>query len=302
MVQNEEDFITESNIIHNNKYDYSLVNYINSRTKVKIICKKHGVFEQTPNNHLRGQECPECYGNKKLTKEKFILKSNIIHNNKYDYSLVKYKNAKTKVKIICNKHGVFEKTPDNHISKKQGCPICHNIDTGNRCRKTKEKFISDSINIHGYKYDYSLVEYKNGNTKVKIICEKHGVFNQAPKHHLYGAGCPKCNNSKGEIIIEKYLLDNNINYTEQKKFNNCKYKKLLPFDFYLFDYNICIEYDGEQHYKPKKHFGGEETFKMQCIRDNIKTQFCNNNNIKLIRIKYNDNVEEKIQYLINNIF
>ena len=290
-----EEFIKKTKKIHNDRYDYSLVKYINAHTKVKIICSTHGIFEQEPQNHLKGQNCPICYGNKKITNEQFIRESSIVHNNKYDYSLVNYINANSVVKIICKEHGIFEQKPDNHLRKKQICPICNHKNNGDRCRKTNEEFIDVAIKNHGYKYDYSLIDYKNAYTKVKIVCHKHGVFYQSPKHHLYGSGCPKCNQSKGEITIEKYLIKNNIKYTEQKTFDDCKYKKLLLFDFYLYQYNICIEFDGEQHFNPRKHFGGIKSLELQQKRDSIKNQYCKDNNIKLLRIKYNENIEKSIK-------
>lgn len=114
---NTNEFIIRSNKIHNNLYDYSLVKYKNNKTKVKIICKEHGIFEQLPMSHLRGSKCLKCTNksNTKTTKQ-FILESNNVHNNKYDYSLVNYKNAYSKVKIICKEHGVFEQIPISHMN------------------------------------------------------------------------------------------------------------------------------------------------------------------------------------------
>jgi len=114
------DFIEKSINIHGNKYDYSLVEYVGSKMKVKIICRIHGVFEQIPTHHLNGVGCS---GNKKYTTEEFIKKATKIHNNRYDYSLVDYINTNTKVKIICKKHGIFEQTPKKHL-KGQECPKC----------------------------------------------------------------------------------------------------------------------------------------------------------------------------------
>ena len=150
-----EEFIKVANNIHNNKYDYSLVNYINAKTKVKIICLVHGVFEQTPNNHTsisNKNGCPVCKNEKNLLKD-FIKKSNIIHHNKYDYSLIDYKNIRTKIKIICPIHGQFEQTPNNHLNLKQGCAKCRKLNN--------DIFINKSKEIHGNKYDYSLVDYTN---------------------------------------------------------------------------------------------------------------------------------------------
>jgi hypothetical protein len=118
---NTEYFIKKAQSIHGDKYDYSLTNYVNSYTKVIIICPIHGIFEQYPNNHYK-QNCPECY-NRNLTDKTFIDKSNNIHNNKYSYLNVEYSSSKSKIKITCKEHGEFEQKPNDHINGK-GCPKC----------------------------------------------------------------------------------------------------------------------------------------------------------------------------------
>lgn len=116
-----EEFIEKAKKIHGDKYDYSKVNYKNNRTKVCIICPKHGEFYMTPSNILLGHNCPGCSKGNSL--KDFIKKADIIHKNKYNYSKVVYTNGRTKVDIICNKHGIFRQTPINHISG-CGCPKC----------------------------------------------------------------------------------------------------------------------------------------------------------------------------------
>ena len=116
----------------------------------------------------------------------FIEKAKEIHGNKYDYSKVEYKNMDTKVCIICPKHGEFWQTPYKHINRKQGCPMCIGRYMG------IEQFIEEAKKVHGDKYDYSKVEYKTKNEKIRIICPEHGEFWQSLKSHLNGCGCPKC--------------------------------------------------------------------------------------------------------------
>jgi len=159
---------------------------------------------------------------------------------------------------------------------------------------TTKEIVERAKNIHSNKYDYSLVNYKNNETKIKIICKEHGEFEQTPNSHLNRSGCPICNESKGEREIKNLLNNNNILFETQKKFGKCKYKRILPFDFYLPKDNLCIEFDGEQHFKPIKHWGGQKDFKYRKKLDNIKNNFCKDNNIKLIRIKYNENIKEKL--------
>ena len=286
-----EEFILSANEKHNNYYDYSLVEYINAKTKVKIICPEHGEFIQTPRFHIMGQKCPKC-SNVKMDIDYFILKSSKLHNYKYDYSLVEYKNTKTLINIICPIHGTFKQKPKDHLLGK-GCSKCvgKNMNT--------DDFINKSNIIHGYKYDYSLSNYVNAKTKLKIICPEHGEFMQTPNSHISGKGCPVCKESKGEIHIRKILNKLNIEFKPQHRFVDCVNKKELPFDFYLPKYNTCIEYHGEQHYKPVKYFGGAIKFLKTKNNDSIKLKYCLNNNIKLIIINDINKIDNIIKTNLN---
>ena len=204
-------FIKKAKEIHGDKYDYSKTEYINSGTKVCIICPKHGEFWQRAYYHLKSVGCPECGKEKAFienkrrgTLEEFIKKAKEIHNNKYDYSKVEYINNHTKICIICPEHGEFWQTPCNHLSKK-GCPKCRNEKVKNVRRKDKNTFINDARKVHGDKYDYSKVEYINSNTKICIICPKHGEFWQAPNSHLQNVGCPKCAKTGVKLTNEEFI-------------------------------------------------------------------------------------------------
>jgi len=184
---------------------------------------------------------------------------------------------------------------ESHKINKSGCPIC-----GGTIKSTTEKFIEKAKKVHGDKYDYSLVNYTNNRTKVEIICKEHGVFIQTPeKHILKSRGCPTCKSSKGELQISNYLIKHKISFKPQHSFHNCKNILPLSFNFYIPEKNICIEFDGIQHFKPVKHFGGEDEFKLTQKRDKIKNKYCKDNNIKLLRIKYNENINKS---LTTNIF
>lgn len=290
-----EEFIQKSKEIHGNKYDYSLVDYKNCNKRVNIICPIHGIFKQIPSSHLNGNGCSKCFFdinsiNKTYTLNKIIDDSKEIHGDKYDYSLVKYNGIDKKIRIICPIHGEFEQTPTKHING-QGCPKCAGKN------KTTEEFIQQCKNIHGDKYNYSLTNYINNTQKVKIICKKHGIFEQTPANHTHiklQQGCPYCYDSKGESKIKNILNKNNIKYETQKTFEGCVYKRKLKFDFYLLEYNVCLEYDGEQHTTMYRFEKNDEKLQIRILRDNIKTGFCLKNNIKLIRINYNENIEEKL--------
>lgn len=289
-----EEFINRSNIIHNNKYDYSLVDYKNSGIKVDIICPNHGIFKQKPNDHLSGHRCRKCGTEKMgvgqtLSQNQFIQKANSVHGvGTYDYSKIKYENSDKKIPIICHKHGIFYQTPIGHTSGK-GCIQCGYDKNADKCRSSKEEFIDKSIKIHGDRYDYSLVNYVNSNDKVIIICKKHNKkFLQAPISHLIGRGCNICNESIGEKKISIWLDNNNINYIRQKTFKTCKDKLVLHFDFFLPIENLLIEFDGEQHFKPTKYRDGVTQFESIVRKDKIKDKWALDNGIKMLRIKYTD--------------
>ena len=117
--------INRFNIIHNNKYDYSLFKaYKNQSDKIIIICPVHGEIKQQINNHLNGKGCKYCSKNVKKNNDILIKESNLVHNNFYDYSIIKYIDAKTPIEIICPKHGEFEQSPNSHLSG-HGCPKCN---------------------------------------------------------------------------------------------------------------------------------------------------------------------------------
>lgn len=289
MKLNKEIFIERAIKMFGDIYNYELSEYVGALIKIKIICKKHGCFEQTPAYHLTGYGCPIC----NMT-DKFIQKANIIHGNKYDYSNVVYIDKNTNVDIVCEKHGVFSQTPCNHITHEHGCQKC-----SNRYKIDVLELIERANKIHNFKYDYSLINYINMNKKIKIICKQHGVFEQIAGGHLRGQECPFCKSSKGEKIISEFLLSNNILYTPQYSFYECRYKNPLEFDFYIHKYNIIIEYDGIQHFKPIEFFGGEKAFQDRILKDKIKNEYCLNNNIHLIRISYKDNITEELNKIFN---
>ena len=194
LIGNTKNFIEKAKLVHGDRYDYSLVNYKSSAEAVDIICKEHGVFKQQPNNHLSGASCNKCSKNKVAkgmtrTNEEFIKKCKEIYEDKYDYSLVKYENCKKPIKIICKLHGEFEVTGDVFLNNGNGCAKCKD---DKRVLENKYNFLKRAEEIHGDKYDYSLVEYKNNSTKVKIICKKHGIFEQRPLGHLQGNACTEC--------------------------------------------------------------------------------------------------------------
>lgn len=288
-----DNFFLKAPIVHNNKYDYSKSQHINKNTKIIIICPKHGHFKQTPGAHIKGQACPKCSREnmvllvKQNKSKSFFEKAPKIHDNKYSYLKVNYINCYTNVTILCKEHGYYEQTPSNHLAGR-GCLICARIEL----TKKTETFINDANTVHNNIYNYDKSVYENSKNKIIITCLKHGDFLQVPNRHLAGNGCPKCKLRIGEKTIFYFLDKNNIKYVFQKKFDDCKDKKKMPFDFYLPDYNICIEYNGRQHYMLIDFFGGAEAFETLKKHDLIKSNFCRDNDIKLIVIKYDQDITQ----------
>jgi len=291
----QREIIKRLNKIHNNKYSYVFPNnYKNVKSKIKIICPIHGEFEQIVDDHLKGRECSTCGANKSIKNRRsnlsnLIDRSNIEHNNKYDYSLIKsHKSMNDRVEIICPEHGSFFTTLHWHINKGRGCKQCA-ID---KITDTKDGFIEKSRNVHGDKYNYDKVNYVTSRIKVIITCPKHGDFEQKPNEHIYSKnGCPVCKESKGEREVRNILKKNGIDFEYQKSFCDLKMVNCLSFDFYLPEYDMCIEYDGEQHFRPVDYWGGKEGFEKRKLYDKEKNDYCKLNNINLIRISYKDNIK-----------
>lgn len=289
-------FKSHCNNLFNNKYDYSLSNYIGMKHPIKIICPIHGEFTQKAHSHYLGHHCFKCSGSERFKNEEIIEQFVKKHGDKYDYSKVDYKNNKSNVEIICPKHGSFFQSPYEHKNG-QGCPFC----SKNR-KISNDLFITMANDVHNFEYEYKN-DYINNKTKVSITCPKHGEFIMIPNHHLRGQGCPNCKRSIGELIIKKYLDDNKISYEHQKFFKDLTNgnKRYLFFDYYLPEYNICIEFDGIQHFKPVLRFGGDDSFEKMIKNDKIKNKYCFDKKIKLIRIPYNE-IKNINQILKDKIF
>ena len=359
-------FIEKSKKIHNNKYDYSKVEYKDNKTAVCIICPEHGEFWQKPNGHLIGNGCPKC-GSKESTLECFIEKCKKIHGEKFDYSETVYVNKKTPIDIICKQHGKFTTTPTTHLEY-GACPLCKK----EKIRRiiNKEEFIKESKKIHGEKYDYSLLpeafffydnitlicpkhgefittpykniklkrgctkcnnrglsseewierfkkihgdeydysefQYNGNDTKSKIICKKHGIFFQEPFHHLSGEGCPKCRKHKKEMELAKILEERSIKYEYEKTFPWLIYVTNQRLDFFLSEYNVAIEYQGMQHFKPVDFAGkgkewAEEMLKETKTKDKNKYRLCEKHGIKIFYILYNENISERVNEILSQL-
>ncbi len=202
-------FLNNANNRHGGKYDYSLVIYVNSNTKVDIICPEHGVFKQRTSDHIRGQGCPSCAHNKNRKDKEFVQRSNKIHRNKYDYSKVNYVRIDKKVTINCPIHGDWETKPQTHLSG-HGCPKCAHP------YMTHDEFLQKAFDVHGPKYEYDKVKLLSSREEIIITCSKHGDFTQRAGSHLSGNGCPECQHDKRrlttKIFIERSMKNHDIEY------------------------------------------------------------------------------------------
>lgn len=298
-----EQYIASVKITHRDFYDYSKTQYTQTNKKILIICKLHGEFWQRADHHKRGSKCPKCAAKQiaeKNTKDlnEFVNQCASIYGDFYNYEKVVYKNCRTRINIHCPIHGEFVQTPTDHISG-CGCPKCG----VERIKDIKRKPLSDVISMANIKhknyYDYSLVKYINNSGKVEIICPKHGIFLQNMANHIHGGrGCQKCSPvSKAEAEISKILISNHISFTYQKTFDDLRDKKsnrLYRFDFYVDKINTVIEFDGQQHFFPVKYWGGEEQLLKIQNSDEQKNEYCARNGIKLVRIKYDENIKQRL--------
>jgi hypothetical protein len=298
-------FVFNAKKHHGDKYYYypEVEDYVNSGTKIKIKCLTcNEDFYQRPGRHLLGSGCPKCGGSKKLTKDDFVKKAMLRHNNKYDYypKVEDYVNSGTKIKIKClTCKSDFLQTPSDHLNG-YGCPNC-----GGSKKLTKDLFIKKAMKIHCYEHKYfyypEINDYFNNQTKINIkclLCNKD--FKQRPNDHLNGQGCPYCcKKSKGCMKIISFLKENHIEYDIEYTFDDCVSKRSLRFDFYLPKHNLCIEYDGKQHFKSIDFFGGQEAYLNRIKNDKIKDDYCKDKGLDLIRIPYFE--IKNIDNILNNI-
>lgn len=231
-----EIFIERSMSIHSNRYDYSLVNYFGAKSKVRVICSIHGVFEIWPFDHMNGVGCVDCYhSSKKLTNYSFIEKAIDVHGSRYNYELVEYREFNSRVKIICQTHGVFQQKPYVHL-RGCGCRKCF-VDT---MIVEVDSFLEKAKRIHNGKYTYDIGEYINLRSDINIICPIHSIFKQKANNHYNGAGCPLCSHSNISKM-ETLWLDtlhipdssrNKVIFINDKRYNLDAIDNKIIYEFY----------------------------------------------------------------------
>ena len=293
-----ETFIAKARQKHGTKYDYSRVRYVNSTTAVEIVCPVHGVFTQTPNKHLQGKGCRACgyesnAEDKRKSTEQFIEEARRVHGDRYGYAKTVYRAKESKVIITCPRHGEFEQLANNHL-RGAGCPECYEERRGDTLRLTTEDFISKAREAHGDRYDYSHTVYTGSTQEVTIRCREHGEFRQRPYDHLYGHGCPKCSASAREKQIMAWLDAKGIDYLFDETVGDCRNSLPLRFDFVLTGRNIHIEHQGIQHYEEGSIGFFEQDKQVRQQRDQIKREYCREHGIRLIEIRYDEDIAQRL--------
>lgn len=261
--------------------------YVDTHTKVLHKCKIDGYeWYIMPLNATKGYGCPKCAGNIKKSHNDYVNELYAINLN---IEVVgKYKNTKTAILHRCKIDKYEWNAKPNNILNGKGCPKC----AGN-IKKTHEEYVEEVFKINP---DIRVTDqYINSKTPIlhKCLIDNY-EWKVSPTEILSGSGCPQCSESSGERRVRQWLQKQNIQYEFQKRYDDCRDKNTLPFDFYLPTYNSIIEYDDRQHFEPIEHFGGDEKFKIQQKHDNIKNEYCKNNGISLLRIPYYKNVEEEL--------
>lgn len=313
-------FISKAQIIHNNKYDYSKVVYINTHTKVELICPYHGSFFVRPVKHIGKEKagCQICSRESRLVQnrkfhsvEEVIAECNKVHNNTYTYALNLTENELITTNHIltceCIIHGIFTQTINKHLYQKTRCPACSTEIAAIKTRKTTEEFIAQATRLFGDTYSYKESLYEGAHKKLKIFCKIHGEFQMTPANHLLHLnGCPKCQASGPETVIMAILSEHNIPFKFQHSFDDCRSVKdhVLRFDFFLPQHNLIIEYDGIHHFVPIEYKNSKKSaitaFNDMIMNDNIKNKYAEQRGITMIRIPYHSN-SNLVQYITDVI-
>lgn len=295
-----EEFIARATKKHNGRYEYDEKTvYTGCFGEVIIKCKIHGFYKQMACNHLAGHGCPYCSKNKAYEVPALIEKYKEIHGDKYDYSEVAKMDKiryNTKIRVYCKAHGWFEISAGHHVDGR-GCWRC-----GGSAKKDTEQFITEAEAVHGEGvYDYSRTIYLGWDKEVEIICHEHGSFWQRADVHLRGGGCQICNQSHMEKETERLLKGLNVEYIPQCGRSVLQWLYKQSFDFYLPEYNIAIECQGEQHFRPVGQFGGEEGFRKTVERDERKARLCEENGIRLFYIRYDESLRERLFEILREV-
>lgn len=277
------------------KYGYELISdeYINCEQYLEVRCSSGHSYKTTFSNFKSGSRCKKCKGIATYSYEE--VKS-FIESNDYKLlsSKMEYSNSHSDIEIQCNSGHVYY-TKFYSFKRRHKCPYC-----------AERKLNFDMVNNYIMERGYVVLShvYKNNHEPLTLKCPVGHIFNMSYNKFQNGCRCTKCASSNGEKEVAKVLDSLHIKYVEQYRFKDCVGdSRTLPFDFYIKEYETCIEFDGIQHYKPVEFFGGEEGFNTTTKYDTIKNNYCYRKNINLIRISYQDfnNIEKIIRNEFKNV-
>ena len=266
--------------------------YVNNRTAILHRCNIDGYeWSVVPYSILCGKGCPVCAGNAKRTHKQYI--EDLFLLNSHIEPIEDYINTDTAILHRCK---ICEHTwaiKPNHTLNGHGCPMCGFKNSADSKRKSQAAYMMELSYVNT---DIEVVgEYINYVTPLLHRCKKCGnEWDAKPCHTMRGHGCTVCNESHGERTIAQWLDDNHIAYISQYRFDDCRDKYPLPFDFYLPQRNTCIEYNGRQHYESIDFFGGEDTFKIRQQHDATKRNYCEHNDIGILCISYKQDIIEEL--------
>jgi hypothetical protein len=273
-----------------------------SHAKVKVICDYCGKEllcvwkDYYRKRNEKTYACLRCKqrktsDNNLKERQRYLYDKALEYCKENDYKIISLKDdiktSNTRIKYICPKHGI-QITKIYALTLRHGCKQCQYENqklSSSYVKKVIEKYGGNILNPE----DYIDIKSKN----LELICPKcNQIFLTSYNSFISVKGqyCPSCSKSQsnGEFKISNFLNEHKINFISEYCFSDCKDINSLPFDFYLPEINVCIEYQGKQHYEPVEFFGGEERFKIQQRHDNIKKKYCKNNNIKFICIPYTE--------------
>ena len=298
--KNKEEYKNE--IYHKFPFIKIIGDYKDCKTPITHYCEIHNIYwDTTPDNLKHGKGCPKCVKyelskNKLLTNEEYINK--LLKRNPNVIAIEEYKGSHVPIVHHCITHNINWSALPTNVLKGCGCPQCWRDRKREVLLKGHKQYITDVKKVN--ENIQPIEHYIDSYTPIWHQCNKCGAkFKTIPHNMLIRGRCPVCNLSINEEIIKSWLCNNGITNIPQYRFDDCRDKHPLPFDFYVPDYNLCIEYDGEQHFMPINFSGNGEEFSNRQLKiiqyhDSLKTEYCNKNNINLLRISYQENVEKSL--------
>ena len=277
------------------KDEYTFLDeYINKETKIAVVHSLCGkTYKVAPGAFLRGNRCPYCRSNRRKTTDEF--KKEVYQLVGDEYTVISDYTGHHKP--ISLKHEkckrVYSVAPSDFL-KGRRCKQCH----FDECMKTNQEWLDQVKELAGDDYTF-LERYKGDNVKIKYKHVCGHIHKVTPNNFINGTRCTACKESIGEANVRRFLTEAGMLFESQKSFKDLVVEKQLSYDFFLPNYNILLEFQGEQHYRPITFFGGEKAFKKQCVRDELKRSYAKEKGLKVIEIPYTHDTYEKVKMFLD---